>query len=583
MTRHQYKYSSTKFWLLIAACSSIFITSVGFQAVSIRAYERRERQEFAHAVDMLLTETARSLLERTRSDLVLLADSTVNKLSLLRFESQPLTRWMDAVMTHFLDQRPSVIALAVYGATGQRLIAYGTLTPCLPDVQQPNAFCAVNRQLAYRINVPLAITTAAPRGWLSAIVILSPDFLRRIEQEYRLNVTILRGLTPLYAPNDTLTIDLAPHAIIDAELQHQLTPRPPSRLWQHGLWYAYVVHLGDSSDRYTVRLLRNGDFLLWKIGEAVLMNAILLFLLLTLFSYFHINYKYISHVYRAMFDGMIDWVCFKDTGGAYQLINRAMSFTLFDRHPREVIGKRDADLLRSDFAQQCAVSDQEVILSRHPLHLTEAGQTATGNTVVMDVWKTPLFHENGAFGGVVICARDISEQMHLQATLDALEESYFSSEWILSKLFQTMPEFLYVKDRDHRFVRASFSVCEFYGLADVTGLTDFDMMPAEDAQKFWDDENRLLTGLMESYTQQENVTTPDGRRRHVLSTKTIFRDKRGRIAGLLGIGRDMTELMDKQTALEYVIAQITQQTLQEVRARKQKTEPLEVEESHAAA
>ena len=63
----------------------------------------------------------------------------------------------------------------------------------------------------------------------------------------------------------------------------------------------------------------------------------------------------------------------------------------------------------------------------------------------------------------------------------------------------------------------------------------------------------------------------------------IFSLTSGRIAGLLGIGRDMTELMDKQTALEYVIAQITQQTLQEVRARKQKTEPLEVEESHAAA
>ena len=260
-----------------------------------------------------------------------------------------------------------------------------------------------------------------------------------------------------------------------------------------------------------------------------------------------------------------------------------MAFSLFDRHPRDVIGKRDADLLRSAFAQRCAVSDQEVILSRHPLHLTEAGQTATGNTVVMDVWKAPLFHKNGAFGGVVICARDISEQTHLQATLDALEESYFSSEWILSKLFQNMPEFLYVKNREHRFVRASFSVCEFYGLTDVIGLTDFALMPAEDAQRFWDDEERLLTGMMESYTQQENVTTPDGRRRHVLSTKTIFRDKRGRIAGLLGIGRDMTELMDKQTALEYVITQITQQTLKEVKEHKQKTEPLDIKECHAAA
>ena len=61
----KYKYSNTKFWLLIAACLGIFITSVGFHAVSIRAYERREWQDFAHAVDMLLTDTARSLLERT--------------------------------------------------------------------------------------------------------------------------------------------------------------------------------------------------------------------------------------------------------------------------------------------------------------------------------------------------------------------------------------------------------------------------------------------------------------------------------------------------------------------------------------
>ena len=582
MTR-QYTYSNTKFWLLIAACSSIFITSVGFQAVSIRAYERRERQEFAHAVDMLLTDTARSLLERTRNDVLLLADSTVNKLNLLRFESRPLTRWLDDVMTHFLNQRPSVVALAVYDGTGQRLIMYGTPTPCLPDIKQPNAFCAVNRRLAYRVNAPLAMTTAAPRGWLTAIVTISPDFLRQLEQEYRLDVTILRGLTPLYAPENPLVIDLAPHTVIDADLQPQGASRPPSRLWRHGLWYAYIVYLGDASDRYTVRLLRNGNFLLWKIGEAVAMNAVLLFLLLTFFSYFHVNYKYISHVYRAVFDGMIDWVCFKDTGGAYQLINRAMSFTLFDRHPREVIGKRDADLLRSDFAQQCAVSDQEVMLSQQPLHLTEAGQSATGKLLVMDVWKTPLYHENGNFGGVVICARDISEQTQMQATLDALEESYFSSEWILSKLFQNMPEFLYVKDLEHRFVRASFSVCEFYGKSDVTGLTDFDMMPDEDAQRFWDDENRLLAGMIDSYTQQENVTTPDGRRRHVLSTKTIFRDKHGRIAGLLGIGRDITELMDRQTALEYVIAQITQQTLQEVKEHKQKTESLDLEESHAAA
>lgn len=359
-----------------------------------------------------------------------------------------------------------------------------------------------------------------------------------------------------------------------AMTQHQLSTRA-SRIWRQGFWLVMVIRLGNAPSDIVIQVAKNADFLIWKAGEAILINSFFLVATAILFSYFHINYRYISNVYRSVIDGMADWLAFKDTAGAYQIINTIMARELFDLHPKEVVGHRDAGLLASDIAQQCMDSDRDVFEHHEPVHLREVGQTAAGRMVVLDVLKTPMYHSSGKFGGVILCARDITEQEQLQQTLTALEDSYFSSEWILSKLLQTMPEFIYVKDRQHRFIRASQSICDFYGLPDVIGLTDFDMYQEDLAQKFWQDEERLLCGQQDQFTITEKAIAPDGKSLYIMSTKTIFRDKSGQIAGLLGIGRDVTGMMEKQAAYEYIIHNITRQTLEQVNKMKRQSDTIE--------
>lgn len=565
MTR-KYRYSNTKFWLLMSACLVLLTLSGVYHAYSLRNYARQVQAEFRLSLSLLLKTTSTAMFSQKHDALQSLADATATQ------DAPADAFW------RFLSHQPLIRAVARYNVQGDQQQFAGTPTPCLSETFAFDGFCEDRGMMAIRLSLPTYTQDGRRDGYLSAVVVIPPRDMQAAEREFglRLHITAQRAIySSLAIPRLPDNVQIHPPAMT----QHVLSATP-SRIWRHGLWFVTTIRLGRQPSDMVVQVAKNANFLVWKGVEALLINGALLIMTVILFSYFHVNYQYISHVYRAVIDGMADWLAFKDLTGTYQIINTTMARGLFDLHPKEVVGKRDSDLLTTDIAQQCTESDQDVLTRQETVHLREAGQTASGRFIVLDVYKTPMFHESGKFGGVVLCARDISEQTQLQATLDALEDSYFSSEWILSKLFQTMPEFIYVKDTQHRFIRASFSICEFYGYADVTGLTDFDLLPPEEAKGFWQDEERLFTGQMEGYTQHESVTLPDGRRRHFLSTKTVFRDKQGKIAGLLGIGRDVTEMMDKQTAFEFVIAQMTQQTLQQVEKRKQKTEKFQIEESH---
>lgn len=584
-TTPTYRYSNTKFWLLIATCVLVLCGSTGYHIVAIRAADATARQTFAQAVRVALNAAETRLVAQHRDGLRLLAESTIGKLRYFAVNDPPaLHRWLDEMLQRHLSRSPDIRAIALYDIRADRHYLLGA-TDCLDTIVEFDGVCIERNLPAVRLTVPVYSHTYARIGWMSASIVVTPSLLAHIEHDFGFRLRVTYGERLLYASASMPSIMTPPNLRITPPmmLADVLAPLPQHLLTSSGLWYQYTLEIGRPSDPSPLvfRAVRPANWLFWKIVEAVGINLLLLLATVILFSFFHINYRYISHTYRAVIDGMDDFLAFKDSGRKYQIINMKMAQMLFDRHPKEVVGYTDAELgLSQEMRDQCADSDQVVITTRERVRLIEHGMTAAGRFVVLDVLKTPMIRESGRFDGVIICGRDISEQAELQATLDELEESYFSSEWILAKLFQTMPEFLYVKDVQHRFIRASFSICEFYGYSDVTGLTDFDLLQPEEAKTCWQAEERVLTGMMESYTEQESVTLPDGRRRHILTTKTVFRDKAGKIAGLLGIGRDVTEMMDKQTAFEFVIAQMTQQTLQQVEKQKQKTEKFQIEADH---
>ena len=74
----------------------------------------------------------------------------------------------------------------------------------------------------------------------------------------------------------------------------------------------------------------------------------------------------------------------------------------------------------------------------------------------------------------------------------------------------------------------------------MIGRTDFDFLPHEQAQKSFDDDNRILLGE-QVIDKIEKITGSDGLERWFSVIKVPRYDKEGHIIGTMGISRNVTE------------------------------------------
>ena len=72
------------------------------------------------------------------------------------------------------------------------------------------------------------------------------------------------------------------------------------------------------------------------------------------------------------------------------------------------------------------------------------------------------------------------------------------------------------------------------------GRTDFDLFPKEIAEKFWADDQKVIQGQT-VIDREEYFLSNEGEKRWLLTSKLPLRDQNGKIIGLVGIGRDITE------------------------------------------
>ena len=123
---------------------------------------------------------------------------------------------------------------------------------------------------------------------------------------------------------------------------------------------------------------------------------------------------------------------------------------------------------------------------------------------------------------------------------------------ILRTALLQAPDFLYVKDKQSRFVLANHTVSDHHGFAspsDMLGKTDFDLADPERAEKLVAAEQEVLHGTGTVRNFEEAVLDDAGRRRWYSTTKAALRNERGKPVGLVGITRDITDLKEMQEEL----------------------------------
>lgn len=127
-------------------------------------------------------------------------------------------------------------------------------------------------------------------------------------------------------------------------------------------------------------------------------------------------------------------------------------------------------------------------------------------------------------------------------------------ERYIHALLDNMPDLIFFKDSDSRFTLANHAFAAYLGLADpgeLTGKTDADFFPVAQAREFLADDNHLLTTGRALIGKPESRLGADGRIRWVLTNKVPICDGDGRITGLVGIARDITDLRQAEDALRH--------------------------------
>ena len=132
------------------------------------------------------------------------------------------------------------------------------------------------------------------------------------------------------------------------------------------------------------------------------------------------------------------------------------------------------------------------------------------------------------------------------------EEQLLSEQNLLKQLLQNIPDAIYFKDLQSRFLKVSREMNEVYGFDDpdkILGKTDFDLFTKEHAQPAYDDEQEIIRTGKPIIGKLEKETLPDGVINWVSTTKIPLRDAHGEIIGTMGMSRSVTELKEAQHQL----------------------------------
>jgi PAS domain S-box-containing protein len=139
---------------------------------------------------------------------------------------------------------------------------------------------------------------------------------------------------------------------------------------------------------------------------------------------------------------------------------------------------------------------------------------------------------------------EVNERLRAKAALS-------KERRVLRALIDNVPDFMYVKDKESRFVVANAMLARSVGKKspeEVLGKTDFDFYPGDLANAYYQDEQNLMRTKQPLFNREERCMDASGNAIWLLTTKVPLLDNNGNVIGIAGVGRDITTR--KKTELE---------------------------------
>jgi diguanylate cyclase (GGDEF)-like protein/PAS domain S-box-containing protein len=239
--------------------------------------------------------------------------------------------------------------------------------------------------------------------------------------------------------------------------------------------------------------------------------------------------------YKTALESVSQGVCFFD---------REQRLILSNTRYAEIYGLTQEDVQPGTTLRE--IADRRAAIGTCPMatddYLAWCAEISSSN--VPKTWTADLkdgrtihvCHQPIVEGGWVATHEDITEVKAQRAAAKDLISLQTLIDWV--------PDYLWVKDLDSRFVVINKALATDGGRSspsEMIGLSDFDFHASELAINFRTDEREILRGGKPMVNKEEYVVDAHGAKKWLSSTKVPLRNERNEIFGLIGIARDITE------------------------------------------
>jgi PAS domain S-box-containing protein len=126
-----------------------------------------------------------------------------------------------------------------------------------------------------------------------------------------------------------------------------------------------------------------------------------------------------------------------------------------------------------------------------------------------------------------------------------MEEKLAWEQYLIHTLLDNIPDYIYFKDLESRFIRINKALANVFGIEDpimALGKSDFDFFKTEHSQEAFNDEQKIIQTGVPIIGKEEMEVWFDRPSTWVSTTKMPLRNTKGETIGTFGISRDITEM-----------------------------------------
>jgi PAS domain S-box-containing protein len=280
-----------------------------------------------------------------------------------------------------------------------------------------------------------------------------------------------------------------------------------------------------------------------------------------------------KYLMDALMNSIPESIYFKDLDSKFIKNSKSHAALFGFDNPKDIAGKSDFDFFSDVHARPAFEAEQNIIKTGKPiLDLVEKEVKKDGSVTWVSTTKMRLIDQNGNVVGTFGISKDITaakkteieiqekteilkaqeEELRqnleeMQTVQEELVRQKAELDWekhLMDTLLNSLPEYIYFKDKDSKFIKNSLSHIRLFGFSDpkeLLGKSDFDFFSDEHARPAFEDEQKIIRTGKAILNLVEKEVKKDGTITWVHTSKMPLYDKQGNIIGTFGISKDITE------------------------------------------